>query len=115
MAKYSLRTTDDFARDLERIADHLTGSYRHFGEDDLTALARVTLRVKGALSFLGRVAKLPHRGTRMPDLGPDIRRVTDDDFAFYFEIDEPHRQVRVLAVFFRGADHRQQVIERLQA
>jgi hypothetical protein len=40
--------------------------------------------------------------------------VTDKSFAFYFEIDEPTSEVRILATFFGGADHRRQILDRLR-
>ena len=41
--------------------------------------------------------------------------MTDNNFVFYFEVDEPSSEVRVLATFFGGADHRRQIMQRLTA
>jgi hypothetical protein len=40
--------------------------------------------------------------------------VTDRSFVFYFEIDEPLAEVRILAAFSGGADHRRQILHRLR-
>ena len=39
--------------------------------------------------------------------------MTNKNFVFYFEVDEPSSEVRVLATFFGGADHRRQIMQRL--
>jgi len=53
-----------------------------------------------------------HRGTEHPRILPGIRTVTNKSFVFYFEIDEPSSEVRILATFFGGAGHRQQILDR---
>jgi hypothetical protein len=40
--------------------------------------------------------------------------VTNKSFVFYFEIDEPSSAVRILAIFFGGADHRRQILDRFR-
>ena len=55
----------------------------------------------------------PHRGTVHPELKGGVRHITQRNFVFYFEIDEQSAEVRILAVFFGGADHLRQIVERL--
>jgi plasmid stabilization system protein ParE len=55
----------------------------------------------------------PHQGTLRPELLPGLRSVTKQRAIFYFIVDEPKRQVRVLAVFFGGQDHQRQMLRRL--
>jgi plasmid stabilization system protein ParE len=56
----------------------------------------------------------PHRGTEHPAVRPGLRSVTSKSFIFYFEVDEGLSEVRILAVFFGGANHRQQIVDRLR-
>jgi len=46
------------------------------------------------------------RGTNRVDLWSDGDQ---QEFVFYVEIDEPSSEVRILATFFGGADHRRQI------
>ncbi len=56
----------------------------------------------------------PHRGTEHASIRPGLRTVTNKRFVCYFEIDELAPEVRILATFFGGADHRQQIMDRLR-
>ncbi len=40
--------------------------------------------------------------------------VTDKNFIFYFEFDDLSSDVRILVIFFGGANHRQQIMGRLR-
>ena len=51
--------------------------------------------------------------TEYKDIRLGIRTVTNKNFIFYFEIDEMSTEVRILAVFFGGVDHRRQMVDRL--
>ena len=44
-----------------------------------------------------------------------LRFVEKRRAVFYFLIDERHREVRVLSIFFGGQDHRQHMLERIKA
>jgi len=76
-------------------------------------MERATDRLREALGYMQTFASRPHRGTVHPQLRGGIRHVTDRNFIYYFEIDEPRAEVSILAVFFGGADHRRQIAERL--
>jgi plasmid stabilization system protein ParE len=102
------------AYDLDLIEDHLFKSYQSFGEDRDTAMERAATRVWEAVAYMRTFAARPQRGTEHPTIRPGIRTVTNKNFIFYFEIDEARAEVRILAVFFGGADHRRQIMDRLQ-
>jgi hypothetical protein len=49
-----------------------------------------------------------------PDLRDSVRHVTAQQFIYYFEIHDHPGEVRILAVFFGGKDHLEQIAERLR-
>jgi plasmid stabilization system protein ParE len=55
----------------------------------------------------------PHRSTERANIRPGIRIVTHKNFIVYFEVDDPSSDVRILAIFLGGADHRQQIVAHL--
>jgi toxin ParE1/3/4 len=112
--RYRASRAADVTRDFDLIEDHLVQSYQEFGEDLETAIARAAARIDEALGYLRTFATHPHRGTEQPKIRPGIRTVTNKSFVFYFEIDEPASEVRILATFFGGADHRRQILDRFR-
>jgi plasmid stabilization system protein ParE len=92
----------------------LTPVYQEFGDDLENATERATVRVDEALACMRTFAAHPHRGTEHKRIRPGIRTVTNKSFVFYFEIDEPSSEVRILATFFGGADHRRQIPDRFR-
>jgi plasmid stabilization system protein ParE len=111
--RYRVRLAADVPRDLTLIAGHLLQVYHELGDDLESAAERAAARIDGALGYLRTMADHPHRGTEHPRIRSGIRTVTNQRFIFYFEIDEPLSEVRILAVFFGGMDHRQQILDRL--
>lgn len=105
MPRYRVRRSTSVAKDFDRIDDFLTKTYQDFGDDPSTAVARAAARIAEALSYMRGFETHPHRGTERPDIRPGIRTVTHNRFIFYFEIDEPNGEVRILAVYFGGMDH----------
>ena len=77
-------------------------------------MARAAARIGAALTYMRTFDGHPYRGTEHPEIRSGIRTVTSKRFVFYFEIDEPLSEVRILAVFFSGVDHRQQILDRLR-
>jgi plasmid stabilization system protein ParE len=112
--RYSVRRAADVTRDLDLIEDHLVKTYQEFGEDLETAVERAAIRVDDALSYMRGFVTHPHRGTEHAKIRPGIRTVTHKNFIFYFEVDDQSSEVRILAIFFGGVDHRQQIMDRLQ-
>ena len=89
-------------------------SYQEFGDDLEIAMERGAARIDEALAYMRTFTALPHRGSEHPKIRPGVRTVTNKRFVFYFEIDEPSSEVRILATFFGGADHRRQILDRLR-
>lgn len=113
MRRYAVRRAVAVARDIAAISGHLTSAYEAFGDTRQAATERAAARLREAFDYMQTFATHPHRGTVHPELKGGIRHVTDRNFIYYFEIDEPRGEVRILAVFFGGADHLRQIAERL--
>jgi plasmid stabilization system protein ParE len=111
---YRVRRAADVTRDLDLIEEHLVQAYKDFGEDLDNAVERAAARINEALAYMRTLATHPHRGTEQAKIRPGIRAVTNRSFVFFFEIDELSSEVRILAAFFGGADHRQQIMDRLR-
>lgn len=114
MRRYRVRRAADVARDLDLVEDHLARVYQDLGDDLERATERAAARIDEALAYMRTFVDHPYRGTEHPEIRPGIRTVTNRKFIFYFEIDEPLSEVRVLAVFFGGVDHRQQILDRVR-
>ncbi len=114
MRRYRVRRAADVTRDLDLIEGHLVQSYQEFGDDLENAMERAAARIDEALAYMRTFAAHPHRGSEHPKIRPGVRTVTNKSFVFYFEIDEPSSEVRILATFFGGADHRRQILDRLR-
>jgi plasmid stabilization system protein ParE len=112
--RYRVIRAADVTRDLGLIEEHLFRSYRHFGEDSETAQARAAERIEDILIYMRTFETHPHRGTEHNTIRPGVRTATHKNFVLYFEIDEASFEVRILAAFFGGADHRHQIIDRLR-
>jgi plasmid stabilization system protein ParE len=105
--RYRISRAADVTRDLVQ-------AYQDFGDDLETAMARAAARIDDALAYMRTFATLPPRGTEHPTIRPGLRTVTNKKFILYFEIDEASSEVRILAVFFGGADHGRQIVDRLR-
>ena len=114
MRRYRVRREVQVTHDLDLISDHLVRVYQDLGDDLDRAIRRAAVRIVNALAYMKTFETHPHRGTEHPEIRPGIRAVTDKSFIFYFEIDEPGSEVRILADFFGGADHRRQILDRLR-
>ncbi len=114
MPRYRVRRAADVTRDLDLIEEHLAHVYQALGDDAETATERAATRIVTALNYMRTFESHPHRGTEHPDIRPGLRTVTSRNVVFYFEIDEPLVEVRILAVFFGGANHSQQILDRLR-
>ncbi len=114
MRRYRVRRAADVTHDLDLIEDHLVQAYQAFGEDLDAAVERASARINEALAYMRTFATHPHRGTEHGKIRPGIRTVTNKSFVFYFEIDDLSSEVRILATFFGGVDHRKQIMDRLR-
>lgn len=111
---YRVRRAAGVTHDLNLIEEYLVQVYHRLGDDFQSATERAAARVMDAVAYMRTFERRPHRGTEHPKIRPGIRTVTSKRFIFYFEIDELLSEVRVLAVFFGGLDHRQQIMDRLR-
>lgn len=114
MQRYRVRRAADVTHDFDLIEDHLVQAYQEFGEDFESAVERAAARIDEALAYIRTFAIHPHRGTEHAKIRPGIRTVTNKNFIFYFEIDEVSYEVRIIATFFGGVDHRRQIMDRLR-
>lgn len=114
MRRYRIRRAADVAHDLDLIEGHLVQIYQDLGDAPESAMGRAAARIGECLAYMRTFEDHPWRGTEHPHIRPGIRTVTSKRFIFYFEIDEPLGEVRILAVFFGGVDHRQQIQDRLR-
>lgn len=115
MRPYRLKPAEAVEWDLDGIEQHLIESYMGFGDDAARARERAAARMDQAQAYLDSFATRPHRGTLLPMMRPRLRSQTHQGFVMYFEVDDEAHEVRFLAVFFSGMDHRQRMIERLRA
>ena len=114
MRRYRVKRAAGITHDLDLIEEYLTQAYQNFGDDLENAMDRAATRIGEVLDYMRTFATHPHRGTEHPDIRPGIRTVTSKNFIIYFEIDEASSEVRILATFFGGVDHRRQIMERLR-
>ena len=114
MRRYKVRLAAAITRDIDLIESHLVEAYQDFGDDLESATERASARLDEALAYMRTFESRPFRGTEHPEIRSDIRTVTRNKFVFYFEIDEPLSEVRILAVFFGGVNHSQQILDRLR-
>ena len=111
--KFAIEFSADSARDFELIFDHLFESYREFGESIETALERAAQRIIGIRAAAERLTSFPIRGTRRDDILPGVRHLAIDRAIYWFDVDEPARKIRILAIFFGGQDHVRHMLVRL--
>lgn len=114
MPRYSVRRAEDVTGDLDLIEGYLVQVYHEFGDDLEKATERAAARIDEALAYMRTFEDHPYRGTEHPKIRSGIRTVTSERFIFYFDIDEKQCEVRILAVFFGGVNHRQQILDRLR-
>ena len=110
---YRLEFSAEAERDFGLIFDHLLQSYLGFGESPESALDRAEARVLEIRSSAERILSAPHRGESHDDILPGLRHLSIDRAIYWFDVDEGHETVRVLAVFFGGQDHVRHMLVRL--
>lgn len=101
--------------DLDAIFDYLFLTYQELGDDAAEAFERAATRVLRIDADLRALGEVPHQGTLEPRIMDGLRHVTKDRAVFYFTLDEAARELRVLAVFFGGQDHRAHLLARMKA
>lgn len=113
MPAYAVEFAAEVERDFELIFDFLEESYRGFGERSEDAVAHAAKRIEALRATAVGLGKTPHRGTRHPEMMPNLRHVTIDQAIYWFLVDEDAMTVRILAIFFGGQDHIRRMLARL--
>ncbi|CAO3351713.1 type II toxin-antitoxin system RelE/ParE family toxin [Azospirillum palustre] len=113
MQRYEVRYAPIVTRDFEHIVDYLVQAYLELGDDAQRATERAARRIIEATDYLRTFTAYPHRGTEHPEIQPGIRTVTSNKFIFYFSVDDSLAEVLIVAVFFGGVNHLQQIVDRL--
>ena len=111
---YKVVRTRAAVQDLGLIFDHLIDSYTAFGEPMSVAVERASVRLRGIDEDMGSLSKAPHQGTLLPETLDGVRSVTKNNAVFYFVVDDTVEEIRVLAVFFGGQDHRRHMLTRMK-
>ncbi|OHV79449.1 type II toxin-antitoxin system RelE/ParE family toxin [Rhizobium sp. LCM 4573] len=99
--------------DLSLILGHLVVSYVTLGDPPAHAFERAAERIRAIEADMETLARTPHEGALWPQIAPGLRHVTKNRTIFYFDVDDPNRIVRVLAIFFGGQDHQRHMLKRL--
>lgn len=100
--------------DLEAIFDFLFRSYQELGDAPDDAFERAAERVLGIEAALEALGEVPFQGALEPAIMAGLRHVTKDRAVFWFTLDEGLQDLRVLAVFFGGQDHRTHLLQRIR-
>ncbi len=114
MRRYAVLRAANVGRDFARIRKHLIRSYREFGDPKAIATERANVRIGQAFDYMLTFATHPHRGTVHPEIRGRVRHVTAHQFVYYFVVDDDLAEVKILAVFFGGEDHLEQIAEHLR-
>lgn len=110
---YEIVFSAEAERDFQLIFDFLVDAHCAFGDDMANAIDQAEQRVMSIRADIDALAVNPHRGTRHDDMLPGLRHVTLGRAIIWFDIVDAEDQVRVLAVFFGGQDHRRRMLIRL--
>jgi toxin ParE1/3/4 len=111
---YRVRHAAGITGDLDLIESSLFEAYRSLGDDSESAAQLAAERIGEANACMRTFETYPHRGTEHPDIREGLRTITSNRFIFYFDIDDTLLEVRRLAVFFGGLDHRRQIADRIK-
>ena len=113
LKSFRIEFSDEAARDLGLIFDHLIESYLGFGESLDEALDHSESRIHGVRAEAGRLGTAPHQVSPHEDRLPGFRHMTLNRAIYWFEIHEEGRRIRVLAIIFGGQDHIRRMLLRL--
>ena len=102
-------------RDLELIFDHLERSYLSLGDPPKDAIERAASRIMKIEDEMEKLGLTPFQGTLIPEIFPDLRRVTKDNVIYYFISNKGSKTLQILAIFFGGQNHIVHMLNRLLA
>jgi plasmid stabilization system protein ParE len=111
--KFAIEFSTESERDFELIFEHLFESYVGFGESREAAFGRAAKRIKEIRKAAERLATFPNRAAARDDVLPGLRYLVIDRAIYWFDIEEPARKIRILAIFFGGQDHIRHMLVRL--
>ena len=100
-------------RDFGLIFDHLLENHLNFGESFVGPFERAEATVLEIRLAAERILTAPYRGERHDHILPGLRRVSIGRAVYWFDANEEHCAVRVLAVFFGGQDPVRHMMVRL--
>ena len=100
-------------QDIALLFDHLAENYINFGESRASAVTHATRRTEEVLAAMTRIAMAPHRGESHEDLLPGLRHLTLQRAIYWYQIDDDHQIIRILAIFHGGQDHIRHMLLRL--
>jgi len=111
--EYKVVRSTESDRDLELIFDHLERSYVSLGDPRSDAIERAASRIIQIEDEMEKLGLTPFQGTLMPEILPDLRRVTKDNTIYYFVLHEESKTLQILAIFFGGQNNIVQMLSRL--
>jgi plasmid stabilization system protein ParE len=100
-------------RDLSLILDYLAETYQSIGDAPDDAYEQAVARIRTIENHMAALGSDPFQGVLLPDLLPDLHRVTTNRTILYFHVDEAMSVVRILAVFSGAQDHHMRMLLRL--
>lgn len=110
---FLLEISVEAEHDFGLIFDHLLESYLGFGESVESAIKHAEARVMEIRATGDRILTAPYRGIRHDDILPGLRHLTINRAIYWFDVEEEHESVRLLAVFFGRQDHVRHMMARL--
>jgi plasmid stabilization system protein ParE len=110
---YEVVRSNESDRDLELIFDHLEQSYLSLGDPPKDAVERAASKIMQIEDEMEKLGHAPFQGTLVPEILPDLRRVTKHNTIYYFFVHEETKTLRILAIFFGGQNHIVHMLNRL--
>lgn len=111
---WTVEITPGALRDAQQIFAYLFRTHQdRFGHSTREANRLAVRRVQQIIEDAGRMANAPHIGTAHYDWRPGLRHLTLNRAIYWFILDEDHKRVRIVGLFFGGQDHFSQMIARL--
>jgi toxin ParE1/3/4 len=111
---FRIARSQESIEDLRIIFRHLIDSYVGLGDELPQAADRALKRMDALERDLASISRAPYQGTLFsPDAIDGLRHVTKNKVIFYFQVNDTHKVIRLLAVFFSGQDHQRRMLKRL--
>ena len=111
--RFRIEFSAEAERDFALIFDHLFESYLSLGESLEMALDHCEARVRDIRQEADRLASAPFRGESHDDLLPGLRYLSIERAICWFDMNDPEKGVRALAIFFGGQNLVRHMLTRL--